>query len=71
MTFELPTTLETELRTRAEKEGRDVRSVVEDAVRQYLEAAAITDLQPEDAAAAQTALAGELSDVSEWKDPPA
>lgn len=67
MTIELPASVEQELRNFAVTENRDLREVVEDAVRQYLEAAAITDLEPGDVAAAQVKLAGELRDLPAWK----
>jgi hypothetical protein len=44
-----------------------VRTLVEEAVRQYLESAAITDLEPTQVAEAQAALLGELPDFSDWK----
>jgi predicted DNA-binding protein len=39
------TSVEEQLRNLAAKQGRDVRTLVEEAVRQYLESAAITDLE--------------------------
>ena len=66
MTIELPRTVEAELRTLAEKQGRDVIAVIEDAVHQYLEGAAITDLNSAEVAAAQLSVARELSGVSDW-----
>ena len=67
MTIELPSTVEEQLRNLAAKEGRDVRALIEDAVRQYLESAAITDLDATQVAEAQAAMLGELPDVSDWK----
>ena len=61
------TCVEEQLRNLAAKQGRDVRTLVEEAVRQYLESAAITDLEPTQVAEAQAALLGELPDVSNWK----
>jgi len=46
MSIELPSSVEEQLRNLAAKQGRDVRTLVEEAVRQYLESAAITDLEP-------------------------
>jgi hypothetical protein len=59
--------VEERLRDLAAKQGRDVGVLVEDAVRDYLEAAAITDLGPADAAETQIALISELRDIAEWK----
>jgi predicted transcriptional regulator len=71
MTIEFPRGLEAELRSVAEKQGRDVVAVVEDAVQQYLEGAAITDLDPAEVAAAQLSVVAELSDASDWDGDPA
>jgi len=70
MTIELPQAIETELRTVAEKQGRDVLAVIEDAVQQYLDGAAITDLDPADVADAQISVFGELSAPSDWHGDP-
>jgi predicted transcriptional regulator len=67
MTIELPGIVEEQLRHLAAKQGRDVRALVEDAVRQYLESAAITDLDATQVAETQAALVGELPDISDWK----
>ena len=67
MSIELPGSIEEQLRKLAAKQGRDVRTLVEEAVRQYLESAAITDLDATQVAEAQAALFGELPAVSEWK----
>jgi predicted DNA-binding protein len=64
MSIELPSSVEEQLRNLAAKQGRDVRTLVEEAVQQYLESAAITDLAPTQVAEAQAALLGELPDVS-------
>jgi predicted transcriptional regulator len=61
MTIELPREIETELRAVAEKEGRAVIAVIEDAVQQYLDGAAITDLESADVAAVQISVLGDLS----------
>lgn len=71
MTIELPTRIEKELRELAVVQSRDIDELVEEAIRQYLEAAAITDLDPAEVAEAQVKLASELRDVQEWKDDPA
>ena len=67
MTIELPSNIEVELRNLAAKQGRDVRAVVEEAVRQYLESLAISDLDTTQVAETQTALIGELRNISKWK----
>ncbi|MCM3900165.1 MAG: ribbon-helix-helix protein, CopG family [Pyrinomonadaceae bacterium] len=67
MSIELPRSVEEQLRNLAAKQGRDVRTLVEEAVRQYLESAAITDLDATQVAETQAALLGELPDVSDWK----
>lgn len=66
MTIELASSVEEQLRDLASRQGRDVSALVEEAVREYLEAAAITDLDPAEIAETQVALMGELRDVSEW-----
>ena len=70
MTIELPPAVEAELRTLAEKQGRDVLAVIEDAVQQYLESTAITDLDLSDVAATQLAVVAELSELPDWDDNP-
>lgn len=67
MSIELPGSIEEELRALAKQQGRDVCALVEEAVRQYLEALAITDLDSEDIAEAQAALLGELPRLPDWK----
>jgi len=67
ISVELSGSVEQQLRALAAKQGRDVRTLAEEAVRQYLEAAAITDLEAMDVAEAQAALIRELSDISAWK----
>lgn len=67
VSIELPGSVEEQLRTLAARQGRDVRALVEEAIRQYLEAAAITDLEANEVAEAQTALLGELPRVPDWK----
>ena len=67
MSIELPSSVEEQLRNLAAKQGRDIRTLVEEAVRQYLESTAITDLNATQVAETQTELLGELPDVSTWK----
>lgn len=57
MTIELPGNVEEPLRNLAERQNRDISTLVEEAVRQYLDAEAITDLGTEEVAEAQLALA--------------
>jgi predicted transcriptional regulator len=67
VTIELPGNIEEQLRSLAAKQGRDIRAVVEEAVRQYLESLAISDLDTTQVAETQTALIGELRGISKWK----
>lgn len=69
MTIELSRSIEDELRHLAAQEGREVGQLVEDAVRQYLEAAAITDVNPGDVAETQMTLAAELRSDDDWTEP--
>jgi predicted transcriptional regulator len=67
VTIELPGNIEEQLRNLAAKQGRDVRAVVEEAVLQYLDSLAITDLDTTQVAETQQALIGELTGMSKWK----
>ena len=60
MTVELPASIERELHDLAVVQSRDISELLEEAVRLYLEAAAITDLDSAQVGEAQVALAGEL-----------
>jgi len=64
MSIELPGSVEEQLRKLAAKQGRDVCALVEEAIRQYLEASAITHLDATQAAETQAALLGELPHVT-------
>ena len=66
MTFHLSGALEGELERLAVLRGLGVEALVEEAVRQYLDAAAIADVSPEDLAQTQAAMAGELEALSAW-----
>jgi predicted transcriptional regulator len=66
MTVELPKQVEEDLRILARQQGRSIDILVEEAVEQYLEAAAITDTTPSDVAATQETLLGELTNAPEW-----
>jgi hypothetical protein len=60
MSIDLPGSVEEQLRNLAAKRGCDVCALVEEAIRQYLETAAITDLDATQVAETQTAMLGEL-----------
>lgn len=64
MVIELAHNVEEQLQDLAERQGRDVRALVEEAVRDYLVAAAITDLDAGEVAATQEVLVGELRGIS-------
>lgn len=66
MTIELPTSIEDQVLDLASRQGRQPAALVEEAVREYLDAASITDLEPADVAKAQMALASELRGIPEW-----
>ena len=68
MIIDLPRTVEERLQDLATRQGREIDEIVEEAISDYLVAAAITDLSPEEVAEAQEALISELRDVPEWKD---
>jgi predicted transcriptional regulator len=66
VTVELPKKVEDNLRVLARRQGRSIDVLLEEAVEQYLEAAAITDTTPDEIAATQEALLGELPAMEEW-----
>jgi predicted transcriptional regulator len=67
MTIDLPSVVEEQLRDLAKRQNRDVAELIEDAIRQYLEAAAITDLDPNQVAETQAKLLSELPPISKWE----
>jgi predicted transcriptional regulator len=67
VTIDLPRVVEEQLRELAKRQNRDIADLIEDAVRQYLEAAAITDLDPNQVAETQAKLLGELPPISKWE----
>jgi predicted transcriptional regulator len=67
MTIDLPSVVEEQLRDLAKRQNRDIAELIEDAVRQYLEAAAITDLDPNQVAETQAKLVSELPPISKWE----
>ncbi len=71
MTIELATSVAEELKLLATLQHRDIRVLIEEALRQYLEAAAITDLDSFAVGETQAKLVGELRDIAEWSDAPA
>jgi predicted transcriptional regulator len=67
MTIDLPSVVEKQLRDLAKRQNRDIAELIEDAVRQYLEAAGITDVDPNQVAETQAKLLGELPPISKWE----
>ena len=67
MHIELPAGGEARLRALASRQGRDIKALLEEAVQQYLDAAAITDVESDLIAETQAALVAELPPVDEWK----
>jgi predicted transcriptional regulator len=67
MTIDLPSVVEAQLRDLARKQNRDIAELIQDAIRQYLEAAAITDLDPNQVAETQAKLVSELPPISKWE----
>jgi predicted transcriptional regulator len=67
VTVELPKKVEDDLRVLAQRQGRSIDVLLEEAIEQYLEAAAITDTTPDEIAATQEALLGELPAMEEWE----
>ncbi len=66
MTIQLPANLENELRQLAQERRRDLQDLVQDAIRQFIDASAITDLDSVDVAQCQIELADELPAVEDW-----
>jgi predicted transcriptional regulator len=67
MTIDLPSIVEEQLRDLAKKQNRDIVELIEDAVRQYLEAAAITDVDPNQVGETQAELLSELPPICKWE----
>jgi hypothetical protein len=68
MTIELPADVEEQLRALAAREGRGLDAVVEDALRIYLEAAAITDLDAAEVGEGKMDLLKQAPfDYTEWR----
>ncbi len=66
MTIDLSSQLAERLSRLAAQQGRAPEMLVEEAVRRYVEDAAITDLQPADVARTQEQLTGELTNLPPW-----
>jgi hypothetical protein len=67
MPIDLPSVVEEQLRDLAKRQNRDIAELIEEAIRQYLEAAAITDLDPNQVAETQAKLLSELPPISKWE----
>jgi predicted transcriptional regulator len=66
MTITVPASVEEQLRDLAAKQGREMSTVVEDALRQYLELTSITDLEAADVGETQLRLVNELPHAPAW-----
>jgi hypothetical protein len=67
MTFDIPSVIEEQLRDLAKRQNRDIAELIEGAIRQYLEATATTDLDPNQVAETQAKLLTELPPISKWE----
>ena len=63
MVIQMDVQTEQELRRLAGRQARALAEVVEAALRSYIEAEAITDIESADVAATQSALVSELTDI--------
>lgn len=70
MTFVIPSVLEKELRDLASREGQNIDALIEQALRRYLDDAAITDLSPAEVAATQEELLKEMVGLEPWTEEP-
>jgi predicted transcriptional regulator len=70
MVIEVSRPVEDQLRELAQKQGREIGALIEEALREYLEATTITDLATAAVGQTQMALLDELPGISEWKDEP-
>jgi len=66
MTIELIGNVEEQLRDLAVRQGRDIGALVEEAVREYIVTACITDLDGSEVADTQTELLNELRGIPGW-----
>ncbi len=69
MTIELPASVEEQLRDLAARQGREIRALVEEAIRQYLEWSTITDVDASDVAETQSALPHEQLQTAPRRQP--
>jgi predicted transcriptional regulator len=67
MTIDLPSVVEQQLRDLAKRQNRDIAELIEDAIRQYLEAAAITDVDPNHVGETQAEVLRELFPIAKWE----
>lgn len=68
MMIEIKGATEEQLRDLAVRQGWNIYVIVEEAVREYLEGASITDMSNSEAAEAQVELLGELHGDPGWTD---
>lgn len=66
MTIQISIDLEKRLQHLAGQSGRPLDALVEEAIRNYLDSATITDVTPDEVAAAQMKLVGEMNDSPAW-----
>jgi predicted transcriptional regulator len=67
MSIDLPSGVEAQLRALAAQQGRQLPEIVEEAIRQYIEASSITDVDAREVAETQEALVRELPPLDDWK----
>ena len=70
LTVVIPTVLEEQLQALANREGCGVDALIEQALRSYLQYAAITDLTSEEVAAGQEKLFAEMTHMEPWTEEP-
>ena len=70
MTIDVSEQIADRLRQLATERGEDLNSLVDEALRRYLDDASITDLEPADVAATQEKLIGELGNLPLWPNQP-
>lgn len=63
MVIRLPQNIEDQLQMLADSRGRPIDALVEEAIRQFLDASAITDVTAEDVGQTQMRLANEFKDT--------
>lgn len=70
MTIELSADIESQLRELAASEGRDVTTLVDEAIKHYVEIRSITDLSSADIAEGQMAMLREMPPMPDWDERP-